>query len=394
MESAAAPVPSESLEAVAANSPAAVAAAPTPTKSALAPALTSGVVVHPKNVARRLLGATDTLSSTYDTLCPFSRPQRAALSPTNGLIYVCDHGNNRVQALTATGALQHEWSGLECPLDLLVFDSEVFVSDSSNERVVAYSLAGVQRAALTGGRRLRCPAGLAMLRDAHGEPASAPQLFVSDRSLHCIFSLSPISGDLLLRFGEPGRAPGQLDWPLGVAVDGGVDECFVADAGNHRISVYRASDGGYLRSFGGKGAGRGDLRAPFGVALTRNLVYVSEQGRGQERVQGFVRGGAAEVEVACELRPPRAGMRAGALNMVSAGHDGRLLVCDDGVHCVHFLVPLPALMRRWRVVAALALALLAAHARATERLYAPGGLGMREAAARFADCAGRLVDVS
>jgi hypothetical protein len=97
--------------------------------------------VTPRDIFRRLLGATDTLSATYDTLCPFHRPQRAMLAH-NGLIYVADCGNNRVQALTAAGTLQHEWGcrgpsrdRLDVPLDLLVYRSEVYVADSGNERV-------------------------------------------------------------------------------------------------------------------------------------------------------------------------------------------------------------------------------------------------------------------
>ena len=60
------------------------------------------LAIHPRGMFERLLGAT-TLSATYGTLCPFSSPQRAVLAP-NGLIYVSDSGNNRIQALTPDGS--------------------------------------------------------------------------------------------------------------------------------------------------------------------------------------------------------------------------------------------------------------------------------------------------
>ena len=72
-----------------------------------------------------------------------------------------------------------------------------------------------------------------------------------------------------------------------------------------------------------------------------------------------------------------------ALAQVSAGADGRLLVCCERKHCVHFLIPHAARMRRWRIVGRLAAALLALHARAVERLFAPGGAGFAQAAASF-----------
>ena len=121
-----------------------------------------GAIVHPRHIFGRLLGATDTLSATFDTLCPFSRPQRAALA-RNGLVYVSDQGNNRVQALTPTGSLRYEFGGenaaeawrLECPLDLLILGNEVFVADSGHERIVIFDLAGEPQRVLSGGGALR-----------------------------------------------------------------------------------------------------------------------------------------------------------------------------------------------------------------------------------------------
>ena len=98
------------------------------------------LAIHPRGMFERLLGAT-TLSATYDTLCPFSSPQRAVLAP-NGLIYVSDSGNNRIQALTPDGSLRFEWGhkrcghgALVCPLDLAIVHDSLYVADSGHGRV-------------------------------------------------------------------------------------------------------------------------------------------------------------------------------------------------------------------------------------------------------------------
>ena len=50
-----------------------------------------------------------------------------------------------------------------------------------------------------------------------------------------------MSGELLRVVGEPGRAPGQLWWPIGVALRGGL--AFVSEARNNRVQVLGQSDG-------------------------------------------------------------------------------------------------------------------------------------------------------
>ena len=50
-----------------------------------------------------------------------------------------------------------------------------------------------------------------------------------------------MSGELLRVVGEPGRAPGQLWWPIGVALRGGL--AFVSEARNNRVQVFGQSDG-------------------------------------------------------------------------------------------------------------------------------------------------------
>ena len=62
-----------------------------------------------------------------------------------------------------------------------------------------------------------------------------------------------------------GAAPGQLSFPLGVAVSLG--EVYVSDSSNSRINVY-GTDGTFSRSFGTNGSAAGQLSFPFGVAVS------------------------------------------------------------------------------------------------------------------------------
>ena len=57
--------------------------------------------------------------------------------------------------------------------------------------------------------------------------------------------------------GSKGAAPGQLNCPWDVALDG-VGNVYVANYNNHSIDVF-TSDGKYLRRFGSRGSGDGQL---------------------------------------------------------------------------------------------------------------------------------------
>jgi hypothetical protein len=94
--------------------------------------------------------------------------------------------------------------------------------------VQVYSLTGELHRTLRAVGELRCPAGLAA-GAATTADADDALLFVSDRYNHRVLALSCGEGTVRLTLGEPGGGPGQLDWPLGIAVDG--VHCFVCDAG-------------------------------------------------------------------------------------------------------------------------------------------------------------------
>lgn len=113
--------------------------------------------------------------------------------------------------------------------------------------------------------------------------------YVTDHGDHVarVQVFSP-SGELLLRFGRRGAAPGELLRPRAVAVQG--EWVAVADAGAHRVQVF-GRDGVLAQVIGGLGAGPGELNQPYGVAFdAAGRLWVAELGN--HRLQVFDAAGA------------------------------------------------------------------------------------------------------
>jgi DNA-binding beta-propeller fold protein YncE len=91
--------------------------------------------------------------------------------------------------------------------------------------------------------------------------------------------------------GGRGSAPGQFNYPMGLAVDGsGI--LFVADSYNHRVQ--RITPDGGVSPLGGRGSGRGQFLSPQGVATdAANAFYVVEQGN--HRVQKYAEDGTLQL---------------------------------------------------------------------------------------------------
>ena len=100
------------------------------------------------------------------------------------------------------------------------------------------------------------------------------QIFVADKSNHRI---QIINGGFTYShsIGSYGTAPGELNYPWDVALDG-VGNVYVANWCNDCIGVF-TSDGKYLREFGNRGSGDGQLNNPSSITIdTHNMVYVAD----------------------------------------------------------------------------------------------------------------------
>jgi DNA-binding beta-propeller fold protein YncE len=96
------------------------------------------------------------------------------------------------------------------------------------------------------------------------------------------------TGVALATIGYSGSGDGQLANPMGIALDKS-GNIYVADTGNNRIEIF-SSNGAYLRQFGTLGSDNGNLKSPWGVAVDAlGNIYVAD--KGNSRIQKFTNSG-------------------------------------------------------------------------------------------------------
>ncbi len=121
--------------------------------------------------------------------------------------------------------------------------------------------------------------------------------------------------------GGKGSAPGQFDFPRGIAVDR-QGNFFVADTNNNRIQKFSAT-GRFLSIIGMKGTGFGQFGEPDGIAIDRSgNIYVAEAFN--HRVQKLTPGGS----YLAEWRGPDPGFY--GPRKLALGPDQSLYVVDQG----------------------------------------------------------------
>lgn len=158
-------------------------------------------------------------------------------------------------------------------------DGKIFVSDWDKSCIHTYNSNGQYTGNFgTEGVEvpLKYPAGIAI--DKRG------RIIVADRGNHVVWIFTP-DGNLLLRFGKVGHAPGELFFPFGVAVNREGTKIFISESGNHRVSVFDAH-GNFLHCFGKKGSEPGKFNLPRHMCIDPlgRLVVSDEQ---NQRLQIF-----------------------------------------------------------------------------------------------------------
>ncbi len=223
-------------------------------------------VINPSGIADSALGSVTT-------------PRNVAVGP-DGLIYVADSGNHRVQVFDANGAALNAWGSFgpepgqfNEPWGLAVDDSFVYVADTWNHRVQKFTLDGelVGVFGTSGSPTPEDPSGalgqffgprdIAILADG--------RLIVSDTGNHRLQVLDK-DGNFSQVVGGFGGLPGQFNEPVGVAVnvDGSV---YVADTWNGRVQRL-SPDLQYLSEF--------RVEAWFGQSIN-NKPYLSADSEGR-----------------------------------------------------------------------------------------------------------------
>jgi tripartite motif-containing protein 71 len=159
---------------------------------------------------------------------------------SDGNVYVADSDNNRIQAFSKAGEFIRRWGALgdtlgkmAHPGGTLAADGKIYVADSGNGRIQTFTPRGRSPKVFATG--MATPRGMAM--NASGE------LYVADSARSVVHVFSP-EGAPLRTIGRRGAANGQFSSPRDVAIGPG-DDVYVADFYNHRVQVFSA-DGTFL----------------------------------------------------------------------------------------------------------------------------------------------------
>ncbi|MDL2399450.1 NHL repeat-containing protein [Rhizobium mayense] len=192
-------------------------------------------------------------------------------------IYIADTFNNRVIVYSVDGVFLRSWGSLGRDSGKLVnpqgifvgSDGKVYVSDTGNGRIQVYdALGNYIRTIGTGiggmSGHLNEPMGLAV----KGE-----KIYVADRGNERV-AIFGTDGTYEGQIGELGTADGQFNYPTDVAIDDS-GFVYVADAYNNRIQKFD-NTGKYVAQWGGWGSYSGLFANPSSVSFAGDKLYVGD----------------------------------------------------------------------------------------------------------------------
>ena len=260
------------------------------------------------------------------TICGVEGPWGVAVNQA-GNIVVTEQGNDRVSVFSPCGRRLQSFGSqgqFNHPRGVAVDgEGNILVADCWNHRVQKLTADGKLLAAVgvqgNKAAQFSTPTSVAF-------NAGSGNIFVADKGNHRI---QVLRSDLtfLKSFGKAGSSNGEFQEPLGIACDN-TGKVYVADSGNHRIQVFTAEGkflGKFLRKFGRHGRGRGELDRPVGVAIdASNMVYVSDFGN--DRITLFTSEGRFVASFG------KKGAGKGELNFpcgLAVDDSGVMYVCDD-----------------------------------------------------------------
>ncbi len=181
------------------------------------------------------------LSVQHDNELPIRVAQGA-----DGRFYVSDAQSSSIFIYDADLVVEQELKDLDQPLGVAVdTQRRIYVGSNENDGIEVYSSEGVWLRNIGTGTIL-------MPNDIAISSSPPRRVFVADSLSDAVwvYTLRGRGGN---RIGSSGSGPGQLSFPVAVAVAQreGVWEVYVADQGNARVQVF-SIDGTFLRGFGSK----------------------------------------------------------------------------------------------------------------------------------------------
>lgn len=199
------------------------------------------------------------------------KPYGVTASADGNLIYVTDTKLHSVVVFDIKAkdvrALQTDAQGaMPNPLEIrLDKRGRIFVTDSERKEVLVLSPEGKTLLTLGKKEEIGRPTGLALDEGRN-------RLYVADTVKHRIV-VYDLEGKHLFSFGERGSEPGQLNYPINLALDQ-KGNLLVSDTGNFRVEVFDG-EGKFLNAFGQLGDTYGSFSRPKGIAVdSDNNIYV------------------------------------------------------------------------------------------------------------------------
>ena len=238
-----------------------------------------------------------------------NNPSDIALD-ASGNRYVADSSNDRIEEFDSTGAFVKTIGSygtgngqMMQPVGIAInADGTIYVADSGNNRIDVFDNTGTYQTVFgemgSGDGQLNTPYGIAL--DGTGD------VYVADPGNNRIDIFSPVGtfikaigwgvsdGDPSLEVctsncqaGINGSGAGQLDNPLGIAVDQ-FGTMYVVDTNNSRVEKFDAA-GNFISGWGSSGAGNGQFdNPPGGIAIdSKGNIYVSNNSKKGARIQKF-----------------------------------------------------------------------------------------------------------